>query len=130
MTRRLAEWYVRDTLHRGQEKVYPHSGHVMRVLSPRRLRNRMLCSPRSMFSRRAWSSSEPMVPPYPRRSSCFMSAMMTWGRRCSLKRRVRRKSRYFPVSALYMLSREGVAEPKSSRALLCQQRYFATSRAW
>ena len=53
MSRPAAEWEARGTEQRGHVGTAPHSPQVTMRLAPRRLRNRMACSPRTRVSSRA-----------------------------------------------------------------------------
>ena len=53
-------------------------------LLPRRLRNRMDCSPRSRLASSSRRRGALMVEAFPCRSSSFRSATITWGRAWSL----------------------------------------------
>ena len=59
--------------------IQPQSWHSNAGAKPRRFKNRMLCSPREMFSRSSCSNTPLTSLPFPPRSSCRISTMRTEG---------------------------------------------------
>ena len=125
-----AVWYVRLTEHLGQAITSPHDLQLICVLKPRLFKKIIACS---FASRRAESSSRSLLligDVLPSLNSSRISTITARGKRTPPYLSRKGISTYAPVSALWKLSSEGVAEAKSISALCRPARYAATSRTW
>src|SRR5579859_1814311 len=110
----------------------PHFMQRVRVLKPRRFRNKIACSFLSSVSRMASSSAKESIGRSPCREthSSLRFTTLTLGKGLWLTRSGMERRVYFPDLAFWTDSKEGVALPSKATALQIWARFTAASRAW